>query len=348
MTYETVTEAITRIRGALTGLHDPDIGGCVTLVADRTTDQVLRAFGADPAAPSVVRDDLDPEDPAVAVQTVPGGVMAVEAEYGWHGASTPVLVRASRGGRAAAVSWSDMGDTRIGFAVDGQLSPSTTDLLDVEELSADPTVAALLHDLDLDDYDDDVRYRAVLLLERWTGVTADAAPAPSPAAVHRFDPPVEVPEAEVDDYSELFAFRLRSLTYDIDPDQELAAAIERARPGAQRALAGWVTRLVLERGGLSEHPKLAAAIDTLDDPAGPVLDEPAKRCLARLQKVPADQPYGLPAMAARVLVRAAQPHPGIAAVESVWYAYVALERSGEAPAMHAEALRRISAGSTSG
>jgi hypothetical protein len=99
--------------------------GCVTLIEAPDADQVIRAFGGDPAEavsgpfPSVGVSTEDPvRDRFVALQGIDGGLAVLE-ENGHEGRY--VVTAASRGGCAVSMYWNVNAHTQFSYAVDGQL-----------------------------------------------------------------------------------------------------------------------------------------------------------------------------------------------------------------------------------
>lgn len=147
----------------------------VTVVTDSTVEQVLRAFGADPAQPQSLRA-IDAEqterqsiDPWVMVLDTGAAVVAVEYN-GYRGADEAVLARAAAG-RAASMYWNVNGLTRLSFAEQGRLMAAFEPR---GEVDIEPVVTAAMSGLDFDDYRDRVG-KGLVAVERFTGyaVTSD-------------------------------------------------------------------------------------------------------------------------------------------------------------------------------
>jgi hypothetical protein len=142
----------------------------VTVVTGSTPEDVLRAFGADPARPEPLRrisDDVTARmsiDPWVAVLDTPTAVLAVEYN-GFRGADEAVLRRASAGGRAASMFWNVNALTRLSFAEGGHVLASFEPSGDI---NAGPAVAAALDGLDFDDYRDK-EGKGLVAVQRFTG-----------------------------------------------------------------------------------------------------------------------------------------------------------------------------------
>jgi hypothetical protein len=155
------------------------VAATVTVVTGATVDEVLRAFGADPARAESLRE-LDAEETEytlvarVAALATDAAVVAVEYN-GWAGSLEPVLCRASAGGRAASMFWNVNAVTRLSFAEGGQVLASFEPLLDPpEEAVAVPAVAAALAGLDFED-PWDTAGKGLVAVERFTGrgITAE-------------------------------------------------------------------------------------------------------------------------------------------------------------------------------
>jgi Family of unknown function (DUF6461) len=147
-----------------------DMAATVTVVTGSTAEDVLRAFGADPARPESLRrisDDVTVQmsiDPWVAVLEAGTAVLAVEYN-GFQGANEAVLCRASAGGRAASMFWNVNAMTRLSFAEGGQVLASFEPPGDI---NAGPAVAAALDGLDFDDYRDTTG-KGLVAVQRFTG-----------------------------------------------------------------------------------------------------------------------------------------------------------------------------------
>jgi hypothetical protein len=142
----------------------------VTVVTGSTAEDVLRAFGADPARPESLRritDDVTARmsvDPWVAVLEAGTAVLAVEYN-GFQGTDGTVLCRASAGGRAASMFWNINAMTRLSFAKGGQVLASFEP---PEGINAGPAVEAALDGLDFDDYRNK-EGKGLVAVERFTG-----------------------------------------------------------------------------------------------------------------------------------------------------------------------------------
>lgn len=142
----------------------------VTVVTGTTAEDVLRAFGADPAQPESLRritDDVTARmsvDPWVAVLEAGTAVLAVEYN-GFQGTDEAVLRRASAGGRAASMFWNVNAMTRLSFAEGGQVLASFEP---PEDINAGPAVGAALDGLDFDDYRNK-EGKGLAAVERFTG-----------------------------------------------------------------------------------------------------------------------------------------------------------------------------------
>ncbi len=139
----------------------------VTMVRGASPDEVLQAFGADPAEPESAEElsqDFD-LDPWVSVLPVEGGVLAVEFN-GFQGSFRPVLESLSRAGRTASLFWNINAVTRLSFADNGNILASH-ELGCAEEIT-DPDVNEALAGLDFESYRDKLE-KGVLAVERYSG-----------------------------------------------------------------------------------------------------------------------------------------------------------------------------------
>ncbi|MGH3250452.1 MAG: DUF6461 domain-containing protein [Trebonia sp.] len=147
-----------------------DIAATVTVVTGSTTEEVVRAFGADPRRPESLRaiaDDLNVRmsvDPWVAVLEAGAAVLAIEYN-GFQGSNGGVLGRASAGGRAASMFWNVNAMTSLSFAEDGQVLASFEW---PEDVDAVPAVAAALDGLDFHDHRNKTA-KGLVAVERFTG-----------------------------------------------------------------------------------------------------------------------------------------------------------------------------------
>ncbi|MDX3194901.1 DUF6461 domain-containing protein [Streptomyces sp. MN03-5084-2B] len=142
------------------------VAATVTVATGRSAEDVIRAFGADPARPEPL-DELREAyaDPWLAVLDLDGVVVAVE-ENGFRGSWAPVLTAVSAGGRAASMFWNVNGVTHLSFARAGELRSAFEPGL--SEPSADEEVTAALAGLDLADYRDR-NEKGLVAVERFTG-----------------------------------------------------------------------------------------------------------------------------------------------------------------------------------
>jgi hypothetical protein len=143
----------------------------VTVVTGAAVEDVLRAFGADPARPEsmiAVGQELIRHrsiDPWVTVLDVGGAVLAVEFN-GWQGSNERVLSRASARGRAASMYWNINALTRLSFAERGVVQLSQEPFGD---LDAPPSVAATLTGLDFADHYRGKPQMGLVAVQRFTG-----------------------------------------------------------------------------------------------------------------------------------------------------------------------------------
>jgi len=142
------------------------VAATVTVATGLAVEDVVRAFGADPARPEPL-DELREAyaDPWLAVLDLGGVVVAVE-ENGYFGSHESVLTAASRAGRAASMFWNVNAVTRLSFARGGEVLASFEPGLG--EPSADDEVTAALAGLDFEDYRDG-NEKGLVAVERFTG-----------------------------------------------------------------------------------------------------------------------------------------------------------------------------------
>lgn len=154
----------------------------VTFIADKSSFEVLHAFGADEAAPTPIRefDERDEYniDPWVCVLDVPGGTVAVEFN-GWQGSTAPTLrALSSPRNRTASMYWNINAVRRFSLARDGEVL--TTFELGMDE-ATHPEAVELLADLDVKG-----RHRnavGLLAAGRFTGLSLSASDLARIAAV---------------------------------------------------------------------------------------------------------------------------------------------------------------------
>ena len=144
----------------------------VTIATGAEVDDVLRAFGADPARPesaTALDDEAMRAYPGPLVHWVmatsrDGAVIAVELN-GWRGSDAGVITAASRAGRAASSYWNVNALRRLTFAERGRL----LEAFEPPGQPADPAVLAALDGLDFEDYRDWTA-KCLVTLERFTGL----------------------------------------------------------------------------------------------------------------------------------------------------------------------------------
>lgn len=142
------------------------VAATVTVVTGLPAEEVIRAFGADPARPEPLPELREAyADPWLAVLDLDGVVVAIE-ENGYYGSHADVLTAASRAGRAASMFWNVNAVTRLSFAKGGALLSSFEPGL--QEPSADEEVTAALAGLDLENYRDG-NEKGLVAVERFTG-----------------------------------------------------------------------------------------------------------------------------------------------------------------------------------
>ncbi|MCW6006248.1 hypothetical protein K1W54_16935 [Micromonospora sp. CPCC 205371] len=149
----------------------------ITVVTGATVEQVLEAFGADPARPEPMREIADnlrnrgAIDPWVAVLDTADAVLAVEYN-GYQGAQASIVCGASRCGRAASWYWNVNALTQLSFAERGVLLAAFEPW--GAEFDVPETVAAALDGLDFSEMGSRTG-KGLVAVERFTGrgITAD-------------------------------------------------------------------------------------------------------------------------------------------------------------------------------
>jgi hypothetical protein len=227
----------------------------VTVVTGASAEEVLDAFGADPAEP-VAMSDLSEDmglDPWVAVLPVDGAVIAVEYN-GWQGKQRPVLRSASARGRAAGMYWNVDAMNTVSFARGGEVLASFE--IPPHEPPADGEVRAALDGLALEDHRDPVE-KGLVAVERFTGRglrEEDVERIEATGTAYRILPrlPELYPVERLADGS-----RRWSSPAPLGPDTE--ALVD--RPEAElRELAWWVAAEVAARTGLDAEEGVAASL----------------------------------------------------------------------------------------
>jgi hypothetical protein len=144
------------------------VAATVTVVTGAGAQDVLRAFGADPALPESMSEQ-DLAEPGVAVLDIGGAVLAIE-NNGFRGTYEDVLREASASGRAASMFWNVNALTQLSFAEGGQVLAAFEPGMEqeTEDARAVPPVAAALDGLDFDDHRD-YHAKGLVAVERFTG-----------------------------------------------------------------------------------------------------------------------------------------------------------------------------------
>ncbi len=228
----------------------------VTFVRDKSSPEVLRAFGADPSAPASLREfserDYQNIDPWVCVLDVPGGVIAIEFN-GWQGSDGPVLrALSSPHTRAASMFWNVNALRRFSLARNGEVLASFELGLDS---TTSPEALELLSDVDLDGH----HRTAIGLLaaSRFTGLSLSAEDlARVEAAAVGYPILPLLPELHVEqrlpDGSRCWAGH-----GPLDADTDDLAALSDSR---LRDLAWWAASFAVARSEMSEHPEVTASL----------------------------------------------------------------------------------------
>jgi hypothetical protein len=229
----------------------------VTFVPGRSSADVLRAFGADPAEPLPLLEFQDRDyqniDPWVCVLDRPDGVIAVEFN-GWQGGDEPVLRGlSSPTGRAASMFWNVNGTRRLSVARDGVVLAS----FDLRPEGTDsPEVLALLADVDLDDpYHGSAK--GLLAATRFTGISL------TPEDLRRIAA-ADVGYAILPLLPELYTEQLLADGTrrwpghgPLDADTDLLAALPADR---LRELAWWAATFAVGHSEISGHPEVVASL----------------------------------------------------------------------------------------
>jgi hypothetical protein len=228
----------------------------VTFVADKTSSEVLRAFGADESAPTPIEQFHDRHysnvDPWVCVLDVPGGAVAVEFN-GWQGSDRPVLrALSSPGNRAGGLFWNVNAVTRFSLARNGDVLTNTEFYGD--DIKS-PEALELLAGLDLEG-----RHRkavGLLAASRFTDVWLSAEDLARIEAVDIGYPILPL-------LPELYAERRLPDGSRSWPGQgPLGADTDRLATlpdGELREFAWWAEAFAVEHSGLSGHPAVTATL----------------------------------------------------------------------------------------
>jgi hypothetical protein len=209
----------------------------VTFVAGKSAAEVLRDFGADPAAPASARElsQQGTLDPWVAVLDVPGGVVAVEYN-GWVASDERVMrALSSPDTRAASMYWNVNALNRFSLARAGE----SLACFELGLQEPPPAAEGLLEDLDLASY----RHRSakgVFAAARFTGLSL----APEQlAAIESADVGYPILPLLPVLYTDTRGTEFRDV-----PDDRL------------RDLAWWAAEFVVEHSELADHPAVAASL----------------------------------------------------------------------------------------
>ena len=225
------------------------VAACITAITGSSTDEVLAAFGADPAAPTLASEQaaFGPE-PTVATITVPGGVLAVE-NNGWQGSRPEVLQPLSSRGRAASIYWNVNALTRISGAEAGLLVGAFDPVSPDQPVGDDPDrLAAVLAGLDFSA--GDWVAQGMVVVERFTGVAITPDIVTSIERVHVLTP-------VLDDLRPHAAPTFHALRW-VDPD--LLAAVAGQPRDTLRRLARWSATEAVAAAGLDQESALSAVL----------------------------------------------------------------------------------------
>jgi Family of unknown function (DUF6461) len=154
------------------------VAATVTIATGLASDDVLRAFGADPSRPesatALAAEDLGsyPSGPPVRwvlVTERDGAVLAVELN-GWRGSDADVVAAASVAGRAASSYWNVNALRRLTFAEGGRVLAA----FEPPDDPAHPAVLDAMAGLDFDSYRDWTA-KCLVAVERFAGLGITAA-----------------------------------------------------------------------------------------------------------------------------------------------------------------------------
>ncbi|SNQ51523.1 conserved hypothetical protein [Frankia canadensis] len=150
-------------------LHE---GATVTVVSGADRDEVVRAFGADPARARSLRslmDEVDRDGWLAALAVPEAGAVVVIEENGFAGSQPETLATLSRLGPAASMFWNVKAMARLSLARDGRILAAGELGMDFptgEEIG--PDIAPCLAGLDLASWRDR-RAIGLVVVERFTG-----------------------------------------------------------------------------------------------------------------------------------------------------------------------------------
>ncbi len=230
-------------------------GATVTVVTGSSPEQVLDAFGADPAHPVPMQELVEQLgiDPWVAVLPVDGAVLALEYN-GWQGAQAPVLRAASARGLAASMYWNVNALTSLSFARSGAVLASFEP--PPHEQPDDLEVRAALEGLRLDDYHDKTE-KGLAAVARFTGrgLRPDDVERIERAGIaYRILPrlPELYPVERLPDGSRRWTSP--------SPLGEATEVLTTLPDTALRDLAWWAAGEAVEHAGLADRPEVAASL----------------------------------------------------------------------------------------
>lgn len=248
------------------------VAGCITVVTGSSAEEVLLAFGGNPAQPTRPwTDAMQYQEPTVALLTAGAAVVAVE-DNGFQGSRTEVARAASRRGRSASCYWNVNMHMRVSLAASGRELCAFDPTAPRQRSGDDPSaVAPLLADLDF--ATGAWVTQGMLLVERFTEVVV------TPELISGFDR-VHALVPVLDDQRRVIAEH-HSLRL-VEPD--LCAAVAALPATRQRQLAESAATVAVMSTGLDAHPAIADAIGAfgLSPPmgAGPALEEAVRQVIA--------------------------------------------------------------------
>ena len=245
------------------------VAGCVTVVKGGSVDEVLAAFGADPAVDGRPWDESASVGDCVAVVTVDGGVLAVE-DNGWQGSRPEVLRRLARLGRAASTFWNVNALTRVSAAEGGRLL-GAFDPVAPDQLAGDDPEAIAKYLAGLDFEAGSWVAQGMVVVERFTGVRVTEDTVAALDHFHTLTPWLE---------------DLRPADAAYHPlrwvDAELLNLVARQPASTLRRLAAWAATESVRAAGLADHPDFRDVLDTFARGGTPTLSPAATETVRQL------------------------------------------------------------------
>lgn len=226
--------------------------GCLTIVSGMSSDDAVRAVGADPTRPVTPEersgvDGLGYVSVAGLEEATSDKAVVLIEDNGWEGSRPEVLKRLSKKGKAAAVFWNVNGMVIFTCARRGKVLAS----LELPDADLDGDVPATLRRvLERAPEDTDPVALALMLAERFSGVALQQLPAVA-------QPSIAYPVTER--VLALWASRDELLRLQM-PSPAVAEAAGSASPIQRRSLAEWAALRALERADIATAPQVAGAL----------------------------------------------------------------------------------------